>query len=155
MCRLSLVGASGGYSLLRCTGFSLQWLLSLWSTGFRCMGFSSCGLWALECRLSSFGLRALQHRLSSCGAQAQLLHGMWDLPGPGIKPVSPALAGGFLTIMPPGKSQSNHFSNGCLLIVPGGWLPSQLLFFFFNYYFYLFIYLFGCVGSSFLCEGFL
>ena len=29
---------------------------------------------------------------------------MWDLPGSGIKPVSPALAGGFLTIGPPGKS---------------------------------------------------
>ena len=30
---------------------------------------------------------------------------MWDLPGPGIKPVSPALAGGFLTTVPPGKSK--------------------------------------------------
>ena len=29
---------------------------------------------------------------------------MWDLPGPGIEPVSPALAGGFLTTVPPGKS---------------------------------------------------
>ena len=28
---------------------------------------------------------------------------MWDLPRPGIKPVSPALAGGFLTTAPPGK----------------------------------------------------
>ena len=28
---------------------------------------------------------------------------MWDLPGPGLKPVSPALAGGFLTTEPPGK----------------------------------------------------
>ena len=28
---------------------------------------------------------------------------MWDLPGPGIEPVSPALAGGFLTTEPPGK----------------------------------------------------
>ena len=30
---------------------------------------------------------------------------MWDLPGPGLKPVSPALAGGFLTTAPPGKFQ--------------------------------------------------
>ena len=30
---LSLVAVSGAYSLLRCTGFSLQWLLLLWSTG--------------------------------------------------------------------------------------------------------------------------
>ena len=42
---LSLVAASGGYSSLRCAGFSLQWLL-LWSTGSRHTGFSSCGVWA-------------------------------------------------------------------------------------------------------------
>ena len=53
--------------------------------------------------LSSCGLRALECRLSSCGARAQLLHGTWDLPRPGLKPVSPALAGGFLTTAPPGK----------------------------------------------------
>ena len=29
---------------------------------------------------------------------------MWDLPGPGIEPVSPALAGRFLITGPPGKS---------------------------------------------------
>ena len=28
---------------------------------------------------------------------------MWDLPGPELEPVSPALAGGFLTTAPPGK----------------------------------------------------
>ena len=42
-CRLSLVAASRGYSSLRCTGFSLQWLLLLQSTGSRHTGFSSCG----------------------------------------------------------------------------------------------------------------
>ena len=31
---------------------------------------------------------------------------MWDLPGPGIKPVSLALAGGFLSSVPQGKSLS-------------------------------------------------
>ena len=31
---------------------------------------------------------------------------MWDLPGPGLEPVSPALADGFLTTAPPGKSLS-------------------------------------------------
>ena len=40
---LSLVAASGGYSSLRCVGFSLQWLLLLRSTGSRRTGFSSCG----------------------------------------------------------------------------------------------------------------
>ena len=29
---------------------------------------------------------------------------MWDLPRPGLEPVSPALAGGFSTTVPPGKS---------------------------------------------------
>ena len=29
---------------------------------------------------------------------------MWDLPGLGIEPMSPALASGFLTTAPPGKS---------------------------------------------------
>ena len=77
---LSLVAASGGYSSLRCVGFSLRWLLLLQSTGSRHTGFSSCG------------------------ARASLFHGMWDLPGPGFEPVSPALAGGFLTTVPPGKS---------------------------------------------------
>ena len=41
--RLSLVVASGGYSSLRCAGFSLRWLLLLQSMGSRCMCFSSCG----------------------------------------------------------------------------------------------------------------
>ena len=50
---LSLVVASGGYSSLRCAGFSLRWLLLLRSTGF-----SSCGSRALERRLSSCGARA-------------------------------------------------------------------------------------------------
>ena len=31
---------------------------------------------------------------------------MWDLLGPGLEPVSPALAGRFLTTAPPGKSQN-------------------------------------------------
>ena len=88
---LSLVVANGDYSSLRCTGFSLWWLLLLRSTGFRCTGVSSCGSQALE------------RRLSSCGAWAQLLRGMWDLPRPGFEPVSPALAGEFLTTVPPGK----------------------------------------------------
>ena len=30
---------------------------------------------------------------------------MWDLPGPGLEPVSPALAGGFSATVPPGKPQ--------------------------------------------------
>ena len=33
-----------------------------------------------------------------------MLCGMWDLPGPGLEPESPALAGRFLTTEPPVKS---------------------------------------------------
>ena len=75
--------------------------------GSRHVGFSSCGMWAsvvVACGLSSCGSQALEHRLSSCGARAELLHGMRDLPRPGIEPVSPALAGGLLTTAPPEKS---------------------------------------------------
>ena len=61
---LSLVAASRGYSLLWCVGFSLRWLLLLWSTGSRCVGFSSCGLWALEHRLRSCGPRTCSE---TCG----------------------------------------------------------------------------------------
>ena len=56
-----------------------------------CRSFSSCGSHALELRLSS------------CGARAQLSRGMWDLPGSGIEPMSPALTGGFFTTEPPGR----------------------------------------------------
>ena len=98
-----------------CAGF-----LQLWRAGAtlrcgawvsRCRGFPCCGAQALGVRasvvvahgLSSCGSRALECRLSSCGSWAQLLHGMWDLPGPGLEPMSPALAGGFLTTVPPGS----------------------------------------------------
>ena len=56
-----------------------------------CGGFSRCRAQALELGLSSFG------------AGAWLLPGMWSLLGPGLKPVSPALAGGFLSTGSPGK----------------------------------------------------
>ena len=49
-----------------------------------CGGFSCCGAWVLSARASAVAARGL----SSCGAQAQLLHGLWDLPGPGIKHIS-------------------------------------------------------------------
>ena len=62
---LSLVVASGGYSSLRCAGFSLRWLLLLgaqalgtWASVVVARRLSSCGSWALECRLSSCGARA-------------------------------------------------------------------------------------------------
>ena len=65
---------------LQYAGFSLQWLLLLWSTGSRV--------------------------LSSYSTWAQLLRSMWDLPGPRIEPVSPALEGEFFTTVSPGKPLS-------------------------------------------------
>ena len=62
------------------------------------------------------------HRLSNRGSRAQLLRGMWDLPGPGLEPVSSALAGGFSTTAPPGKPSSNAFDLG------NPFLPSSVWF---------------------------
>ena len=43
VCGLSLAAARRSYTSLRCTSFSLQWLLLLHSTGSRRVSFSSCG----------------------------------------------------------------------------------------------------------------
>ena len=67
-------------------------------------GFSGCGSWALE------------HRLGSCGTRTSVLCSMWDLPGPGIEPMSSTSAGGFLTTGPPGKSYRIAFIRYCLII---------------------------------------
>ena len=48
-------------------------------------------------------------RLSNCGSRVQLLHGMWDLPRPGLEPVSPASAGRLSTTAPPGKPPLSIF----------------------------------------------
>ena len=40
-----------------------------------------------------------------------MISGVWDLPGPGLEPVSSVLAGGFLTTAPPGKSLLLFFDN--------------------------------------------
>ena len=38
VCGLSLAAERGGYTSLRCVGFSLRWLLLLWSLGSRHAG---------------------------------------------------------------------------------------------------------------------
>ena len=60
---------------------------------------------------------------------------MWDLPGKVIEPMSPALAGGFLTTAPPGKSQGL----GVLFIY---------------LYKFILLFIFGFIGSSLLCVAF-
>ena len=80
---------------------------------FCARAFSSWGKWgplfiAVRGPLTIAGSPVAEHRLqtrrlSNCGSRAQLLRGMWDLPRPGLEPVSPALAGRFSTTAPPGK----------------------------------------------------
>ena len=86
---------------------------------FCARAFSSCGKWRplfiavcgpLTITASLVAEHRLQTcRLSSCGSRVQLLRGMWDLPRPGLEPVSPALAGGFSTTAPPGKPLKYYF----------------------------------------------
>ena len=77
-----------GLLSLWCVVFSFWWLLLLQSMGSsRVWEFRSCSTWAR----------------SPCS--------MWILPSPGISPGSPALAGGFLTTGPPGKSKNESFDH--------------------------------------------
>ena len=74
--------------------------------GLRCCtgAFSSCSVQASHRNVFCCGAWALGHLgFSSCDAWAELLHGMWDLLSPGIKPMYPALAGDFFTTEPPEK----------------------------------------------------
>ena len=97
----SSCGAWGGGVTLRC---------SAWAS---CRGDFSCGTQVLDAQASgaatlgpcSCSLLALEHGLRIWGTQAELLRGMWDLPRPGIRPLSAALAGGFLS----GKSSFLFF----------------------------------------------
>ena len=75
---------------------------------FCARAFSSCGkrgplFIAVRGPLTIAASLGAEHRLNNCGSRAQLLRGMWDLPRPGLEPVSPALAGRFSTTAPPGK----------------------------------------------------
>ena len=98
--------------------FFLFVYLSLAVLGLRlcARAFSSCGKWGplfivVRRPLTVAASLVAEHRLqtrrfSSCGSRAQLLRGMWDLPRPGLEPVSPALAGSLSTTAPPGKPWS-------------------------------------------------
>ena len=92
-CRLSLVAAAGA-------------TLPCGARASHCGGLSCSGAWALGARASLVAARGLK-----------LLRGMWDLPGAGLEPVSPALAGGFLTTAPPGKPLIIVFLNVCVLFL--------------------------------------
>uniref|UniRef100_A0A8C6BW04 Uncharacterized protein n=1 Tax=Monodon monoceros TaxID=40151 RepID=A0A8C6BW04_MONMO len=55
------------------------------------------------CGLSRCGAQALDAQAQWPWLTVQPLRGMWDLPGPGHEPMSPASAGGLSTTAPPGK----------------------------------------------------
>ena len=59
---------------------------------------------------------------------------MWDIPGPGIEPVSPALQGRFLTMGPPGKPHLElflvfryYFNSKKKAQKPTGWIKPESL----------------------------
>ena len=107
------LAVAGGCSLIAVHG-SLPWLLLLWSSGSVA---AAPGLWSMGSTLQCVGL---------------VLHSMGDLPGPGMEPTSPALAGGFFTTEPPGEPC-------CFLEI-------------FKIFVYAFI--FGCAVSLLQCTGF-
>ena len=77
------------------TGFSLLWLLLLWSTGFR---GRTQELWCTD--------------LVALGQLSGIFYmedSIWNLPKPGMKAMSAALAGRFLTSRPPKKPSMTNF----------------------------------------------
>ena len=107
------------YAAFLLHSFFLSFFLAVLGLRFCARTFSSCGkrgplFIAVRGPLTIATSLVAEHRLqtlrlSSCGSWAQLLHSMWDLPRPGLKPVSPALAGRFSTTVPPGKPPSSAF----------------------------------------------
>ena len=105
--------------------FIYLWLVLL-GLRFRARAFSSCGkrgplFIAVRGPLTIAASPVAEHRLqtrrlSSCGSLAQSLRGMWDLPRPGLEPVSPALAGRLSTTAPPGKPLLIYFEGVALYV---------------------------------------
>ena len=99
--------------------FIYLFILAVLGLRFCARDFSSCGergslFIAVRGPLTIAAFPVAEHRLqtrrlSSCGSRAQSLLGMWDLPRPGLEPVSPALAGRPSTTAPPGKPQTGTF----------------------------------------------
>ena len=100
MCRFPLVVVSRGYSFLWCVGFSCCRAQALGTWPSIVAAPRAQLLWCGGPRVCR--LQRLWHR-------AQIAQGMWNLPRPGVEPVSPALAGGFPSTGPPGKSWKSIF----------------------------------------------
>ena len=91
-CGLSLVATPHhSAQASHCSGFSccIAQPPGIWVSVVAELGLSSCGSWTPECRLSN------------CGTRALLPYGMWNLPIPGMKPMSLTLQDRFLTTATP------------------------------------------------------
>ena len=95
-----------------CQGIS-KYLLNVWInehyfltnlTTSKLSHFSSSGIWAQQLWFAS------SRAQFSSDAQAEVLCEMWDIPGSGIKPRSPALAEGFFTPESSGKPEGTSYS---------------------------------------------
>ena len=78
-------------------GLLIAVALGTWASVVAARGLRSCGAQPSVVAV---------HRLS--GPWAYWPRGRWGLPGPGLEPWSPALAGGFLTTAPPGKPLTEY-----------------------------------------------
>ena len=88
---LTVLGLCQGLLLVAAPGLLIVVTLLSRGTGSGCAGISSCGAWA------SFPW------------------GMWNLSKPGMESVFPALAGWFLSTVPPGKYQCSFCLFVCFL----------------------------------------
>lgn len=104
MLRFSLAPA-GGHSLVAAGLPSYLAAGTLGAQALGCMGSA----------VTRLGFRA---RAPELWLTRPFLRGMWALPGPGIKPTSPALAQGFFTTGPPLGHCFFYLDHGLLTILP-------------------------------------
>ena len=109
-------GCAGSSLLCRFFCNSGKWgLLSHFGAQTSCSGFAvvECGLQSICASVVMKTQQSLdfqtQFRLNTCGAWPQLPCSVWDVPGSGMEPMSPALPGGFFTTEPPGKPETHFF----------------------------------------------
>ena len=92
---------------------SLHWFFFFFGVDFLRFSLASasrdCSPVVVLGRLVVVASLVAERGLSSCGTRPQLPRGLWDLPRPGMEAISPALAGGFLSTTPQGKSQFYGF----------------------------------------------
>lgn len=102
--RTPYLRASAPTALLACSWLcrapTAAWIASALQCAGCSLGFP-CAACVPACTGSAAAVPGSGAQAHRRGAQASLLRGTWDLPSPGSRPVSPALAGGSLTTGPP------------------------------------------------------